>query len=377
MAPAPVSPGVDTALVLARLAIGLWLLWSLPRLAPAVTARAGGVDRRAVSLVVPARDEAEQLPRLLASVPDDVEVVVVDDGSRDATAAVAKAHGARVVHGASLPEGWVGKPWACAQGAEAASGSVLVFVDADVRFGPDGLDRVLATLVERGGLVSVQPFHEPGSPIEHLAALFNVVAVAGTDLGSPLGRRAGVRGAFGPVLATRREDHDRAGGHRAVRSSVLDDVDLADAYRQVGLPVTIRAGGDAIAFRMYPAGFRQLVEGFTKNLAAGSRSSRPVTAALVVAWMTLLVQAALAPALALLGIGSGPFGSLPGAVALYLVVATQLWWMARQVGRFGPLTALVLPLHVGVFLFVFARSVVRAARGSVSWRGRRIRTRDR
>lgn len=369
------SDVVDIVLVVARLAIGVWLLWLLPRLAP--VARAGGVDRRAVSLVVPARDEAEQLPRLLASVPRDVEVVVVDDGSRDATAAVAEAHGARVVRGAEPPEGWVGKPWACAQGAEAASGSVLVFVDADVRFGPDGLDRVLATLVHRGGLVSVQPFHEPGTPVEHLAALFNVVAVAGTDLGSPLGRRAGVRGAFGPVLATRREDHDRAGGHRAVRSSVLDDVDLADAYRRAGLPVTVRAGGDAISFRMYPGGFRQLVEGFTKNLAAGAGSARPVTVALVVLWITVLVQAALAPALALLGIGQGAFGGLPAAAALYLVVSAQLWWMARRVGRFGPLTALALPLHVGVFLFVFTRSVVRGVQGSVSWRGRRIRTRGR
>ena len=87
-----------------------------------------------------------------------------------------------------------------------------MFVDADVRLAPDALDRVVGLLDARGGLVSVQPWHEPGSPTEHAAALFNVVAVAATDVASPHGRRAGVRGAFGPVLACRRADLEAVGG---------------------------------------------------------------------------------------------------------------------------------------------------------------------
>src|SRR5690606_17072479 len=151
------------------------------------------------------------------------EVVVVDDDSTDGTPSVASSHGATLVSAPPLPDGWGGKAWACQVGAEAAGGEVLVFVDADVRFAPGALGRVVATLDERGGLVSVQPFHVPGSPAEHLAGLFNVVSIAAIDVASPLGRRAGSRGAFGPVLACRRADLERAGGHAVVGARVNDD----------------------------------------------------------------------------------------------------------------------------------------------------------
>jgi 4,4'-diaponeurosporenoate glycosyltransferase len=361
---------VDVVLVVLRLGIGLWLLWSLPTLRPRPR-----VERGRVSVVVPARDEAGQLPGLLATLPEGVEVVVVDDGSTDGTAAVARVGGATVVDGGLLPGDWTsGKARACHLGAGATSGEVLVFVDADVRLTPDALDRLVGLLDVKRGLVSVQPFHEPGAPVERLAALFNVVAVAATDVATPLGRRRGPRGAFGPVLACRREELEAVGGHAVAAHRVDDDVALAEAFRAGGHPVTIRAGGEVVSFRMYPGGLRQLVEGFTKNLAAGVRAARPLTVALVVAWLTLLVQASVAPVRAVLAGGSD---GLVAAGVLYAVVALQVWWMARQVGRFGIGTALAFPVLLVTFLAVFARSVVATALGRVSWRGRRLPTRTR
>ena len=359
---------LDLALVAVRLAIGIWLLWSVPRLVRS----ARTVDLTGVSVVVPARNEADALPLLLGSLPDGIEVVVVDDHSDDDTAPVARAAGAQVVVSAPLPDGWTGKAWACEQGAAAATGTTLVFVDADVRFGADGLAAVVSELQDRGGLVSVQPFHRPGRWVEHLAALFNVVGFAGTDAASPLGRARGVRGAFGPVLATSRADHERVGRHEAVRSSIVDDVALAERYRAEALPVTIVGGHGDVSFRMYPEGFGQLVEGFTKNLAAGARSVRLLTTVLVVAWLTLLVQATVAPLRA-----AATGDDLLAPSVLYVVVAAQLWWMARRLGRFHPLVAATFPVSLLLFLAVFVRSVAANARGSVSWRGRRVSLRSR
>lgn len=361
----------DLALVLVRLLIGCWLLWSLPSL---TQRRSGTVPGTLddVSVVIPARDEAANLPVLLPTIPDGVEVVVVDDHSCDDTAAVAAASGVRVVRSAALPEGWTGKAWACGQGAAAATGRRLVFVDADVRFAEGGLRAVVDTLDCVGGLVSVQPFHRPGRPVEQAAAIFNIVGLAGTDAATPLGRHRGVRGAFGPVLATSRSDYDAIGGHAAVRASIVDDVALAARYREHGRRVTVLGGGALASFRMYPRGLAQLIEGFTKNLAAGVRGVRVVTTLLVCAWLTLLVQASVAPVrTALEGDGAGSVV----AVGLSVVVALQFWWMARRVGAFSPWVAATFPLSVGLFLLVFARSVVAATRGRVSWRGRRVPTR--
>ncbi len=373
---------IDVVLVAARLAIGCWLLWSVPRLVTRPDGRSGQSDLAGVAVVVPARDEALSIGTLLGSLPAGPEVVVVDDDSTDATAAVATAAGARVMRSRPLPAGWVGKTWACAQGVAATTGDPVVLVDADVRFGPGGLAAAVGEQRDRGGLVSVQPFHEPGTPAESLASIFNIVGFAGTDAASPLGRIRGVRGAFGPVLVTSRADLESVGGHEAIRTSVVDDVALAERYRAAGLPVTVLGGGDLVRFRMYPGGFGAMTEGFTKNLAAGAASVRPGTVALVVAWMSLLVQAAVGLGVAVLGGGSLGGGSLGGgslgaATVLYLVVAAQLWWMGRRLGRFGPWLALAFPLSVVLFLAVFARSVWATATGSVSWRGRRVSTRRR
>ena len=123
---------------------------------------------RAVAVVVPAHDEADSLPALLAGLARQTqpatEIVVVDDESADGTAALATAAGARVVP-VVRPDGWTGKAWACDRGAAAAGADVLVFLDADTRPAPDLLERLEAQRVRSGGLVSVQPYHRMARPV--------------------------------------------------------------------------------------------------------------------------------------------------------------------------------------------------------------------
>ena len=349
--------GWDAARVLA----GAWLLWRLPR-----PADASG-DRPPVAVVVPARDEARRIGPLLAALPGQLrpgdEAVVVDDGSTDATAALAAAAGVRVVPAPPLPDGWTGKSSACWTGAQATGAPLLVFVDADVEPAAGAVDAVVGEALERRGLVSVQPFHRVPSAVERLSAFFNLVAMMGTDAFTPLGRRLVARGAFGPVLATSRSDYLAAGGHRAVAGDVLDDAALAARYRRLGLPVTCLAGRDLVRFRMYPEGVRSLVEGWTKNFATGASRTRLATLLLVVAWLSVCIEAAWA-------LATGP---TTATAALYLAVAAELAWMLRRIGSFGLVTALLFPAPLAFFLAVFLRSVVlTAVRRRVRWRGRDV-----
>ncbi len=327
-----------------------------------------------VAVVVPARNEERALPSLLDSLAAQHvaprQVIVVDDGSADGTSRIAGSRpSVTLVEGAALPEGWTGKTWACAQGVARADAERLLFLDADVTLAPDAVGALVAEHDRRGGLLSVQPFHRMEHAYEQLSAVFNVVAVMGVGMASP--RRDGrSRGAFGPCLLVGRHDYDRLGGHDAVRGSVVEDVALARRAAAMGIPVHSLGGGGAVAFRMYPSGLRQLLEGWTKNFATGASAVGVGRLVLIGLWVT----AALLPLVLAVGaLRAGSPTALAVAGVLYLLDVVQLRIMSRPLGTFGFATALAAPLLAVVFVAVFVRSVWRTAvRRRVVWRGREV-----
>jgi 4,4'-diaponeurosporenoate glycosyltransferase len=372
-----------------------WLAgWSVIGRPRTVTTRphtaSGRIGLTGVSIVVPARDEERSIAALLSGLCDPRDpiaapqrIVVVDDHSSDRTAEIAASFPlVEVLAAPALPDRWTGKSWACHVGvshvrasggpgaddaaAHRGTDEVVAFLDADVRLDRAALAAVVAERDHVGGLVSVQPWHQTERAYEQLSCLFNVIAVMGTAIGS----RRGATGAFGPVMVTSLADYAEVGGHESVRSEVVEDLALAQRYRDRGRPVEVLEGGSAIRFRMYPAGVRQLVDGWTKNFATGAGATRRWRLAAIIMWVTALGTAALA-------LDDGLRGELDPVlgVGLYLAFVAQLWWMFRQVGSFGPITAALYPIPLVGFVVVFLRSLWQThVRHSVTWRGRAVST---
>ena len=249
-----------------------------------------------VSILVPARDEAANLPhtlpRLLAQAGTDqtgtiqgaLEVLVLDDQSGDDTARIAAdlmagVPGARLISGQPRPPGWHGKPWACMQLAQAASGEVLIFTDADVCWAPGTLASLLFELeTSRADLLTVWPRQETRKWGERLLApLIDDVLLS--ILPAPITRLpfASMSAGNGQLMAFRRAAYLRVGGHELVRGEVLEDVSFAARLKARGGRVALALGGDLMSVRMYRsyAGAGGAVEGFAKSLHAvhgGSRS---------------------------------------------------------------------------------------------------------
>lgn len=263
---------------------------------PVLRPGAGQPGRPRVSLLVPARDEATRLPRLLAGLlaqPAD-EILILDDCSTDGTAAVARAcpdPRLRLLAGTPPPPGWVGKNWACHQLAEAASGKILVFCDADVILAPGALEAVWSQLWrQRADVFSVFPRQLTGTTGERLLVplidetLLAFLPHALLDLPVPSAAVAN-----GQLLAFRREAYDQIGGHEAVFDRIVEDIALARRTRRLGLRLGLALGGELVQTRMYES-YPETVAGLGKSLREahlGSRGALAASAAFHVAAYTL------------------------------------------------------------------------------------------
>lgn len=336
-------------------------------------------DLSELSIVIPARNEAASITALLASLAPSrsslADLLVVDDGSSDGTAELARAGGATVLTAPAPPDGWTGKSWACHLGAGASTGRLLLFLDADTVLAEGALPALLELHTQDRGLLSVQPHHRPVDAYEHLSSYFNLVSLMGSGL---FARRPPTTPmAFGPCLLSTRGDYEAAGGHEGIRAEILDDAQLAAAYGRAGLPVSCVVGGSAVAMRMYPGGLRQLVEGWTKNFASGATQADRRSSVAAALWVACHAAVAGGSASALLGALSAatPASWWPVIVWLgaWAATAVHLRHELRRIGTFRWWTWALFPLPLAVFGLVFVRSLLLThVLGTVRWRGRDV-----
>lgn len=323
-----------------------------------------------VSLLLPVRNEAVHIEGCLArllmqvGVPN-LQILVLDDESTDGTADLARRFAedderVRVIDGTGPPEGWLGKPHACAELAAAADGDVLVFVDADVRLAPHAVAAAVGLLRSAPlDLISPYPRQLTDSLAERLVQPLLPWSWL-TTLPLALAERSrepSLSAANGQFLVVDAHAYRRAGGHAAVRDAVLEDLELARAVKARGGTATVADGTTLATCRMYD-GWPALRDGYAKSLWAAFGSRR---AALAVAG-ALSVLYVVPPAAALRGSRVGLAGYAAAVAGRYLVAE-------RTGGRSLP-DALAHPASIVVFEWLTARSWLLRGRGELTWKGR-------
>ncbi|MFT5468441.1 MAG: 4,4'-diaponeurosporenoate glycosyltransferase [Verrucomicrobiales bacterium] len=326
-----------------------------------------------LSVVIPARNEEANLRRLLPSLLQQDwaphEIILVDDQSEDETASIAWELGARVLLGAPVPDGWKGKPWACAQGAKAASGDWILFLDADTVLEFNALRRIAALTKEPGAAHSICPYHEVEKPYEQLSAFFNVIMLVGSNAFSLKGENAKATGLFGQALLVSRTQYDAVGGHEAVKSEVLENFHLSRHLSSAGYACRSYLGYGLISMRMFPEGYRGLVAGWSKGFVSGAAN----TARSALIWISLWLSGLIMSVVALTFL---PFVSSATGVAIgcfYGACALQCVYLFKRAGTFWIATGLLYPIGLIFYQTVFFQALRRVKRGgTVQWKGRDV-----
>jgi chlorobactene glucosyltransferase len=375
------------------------ILWSLPWIIPPVVTfvrlrHSRSLDDESdippensplVSVIVPARNEAHNIARCVTSILSttypNLELIVVDDSSTDGTAQIAREAAlrdprARIVTSPPLPEGWFGKQWACATGAKIARGSVLQFTDADTVHGADLVTRSMnAMRHNRAQLFSVAGRQELGGFWEKVIQpqIFTILSMryGGTE---SVTKSTSVSNkiANGQCIFVTHDSYNAIGGHASVRTSVAEDLMLAQRFFAARKRMVLMLGLNQLSTRMY-ASLGEIISGWRKNVFAGGLDAMPFGKVGHTLFPLFLLMPPLLELLPPLALVLAAFGfATSGTFLLWAAISggvTLLWWIVVYATiRESPLYALVYPLGALVLLYIFFTAVIRGRR--VSWKGR-------
>ena len=329
-----------------------------------------------ISIIIPARNEADNIASLLDSInaQDSTahEIIVVNDSSTDQTASIAKNLGAKVIDARPLPDGWKGKPWACEQGAEVASGSWLLFLDADTFMVSETFLSQLSSLTNHENHVfSICPWHQIRNPYEELSIFFNLLMVIGIDAFNNNQSPENDTRLVGQSMLISKINYAQCGGHSVVKSEILENYHLSKTLKEKGIQRTCYLGKNYLHMRMFPGGFMELWRSWKKGFTSGAATVSPNIITWISIWITGMIIAPVSVIVALTIYPTPLFLAL--SLSAYCLHAFACYRASRAVGSFSIINTLFYPVSLVFYHVLFFSALIDQKRGKqVSWKGRDV-----
>ncbi len=302
-----------------------------------------------VSIIIPCRNEENNIARLLPTLKNfNQEIIVVDDSSIDRTREVAAQFSfVKVVDAGPKPEGWAGKNWACHQGFLNSDSPFLLFTDADTLHLPHSLNTALSFLnQQKADLVSAPPYHRCEVGFEKLSGLFHLMLLLTTAyLKRPTFDRLFV---IGQYILVKRSSYLEVGGHKAIAHNLVDDIELGRLFIKNNKKIALYPFATLYQVQMF-LNLKEFVNGWIRLFRLGL----PYSSLIIFCEVFLIVRLFL-----------NPDGFL-----VYAMIA--LFVIQKQHGNFSPLGIVFAPLNMVFFAVLSLVALFQTALGlPILWRSR-------
>ncbi len=314
-----------------------------------------------LSIVIPARDEEDNLKLLLPSLTTHSktsqisEIIVVDDQSTDKTSEIATQFNCRVLKGQSLEAGWRGKNWACYQGAKLCTKEFILFTDADTLHSLKQISTALRMMKDQDlDLLSSLPFHKAPSLWEKAMGSFQILTlIASRAFASSHGKKPY---AIGQFLLFKRSFYEKIEAHKSVRNESADDMAIAElSLKNQGRYEISKS--PLYQVRMYSS-FKEFWKGWVRIFRFGQKYSSPLDFLKVTSVFFALS-------------GMGLWGSTPASLLLVTLSLFALFTLIKSYGEFSWIGILFFPIGFLMFIAVTLASLLHnLIKSPILWRNR-------
>ena len=354
-----------------RLLISFYNLLSKPVLDKHVLNNSSLITHNSLllSILIPARNEEHNLPKIISSLLEqpfkNFELIILDDNSSDRTSEIVNEYSKenekiKLIEGKELPDGWLGKNWACHQLSQVAAGQYLLFLDADVIVKGDSILKAISVMQkDQLSLLSIFPeqqiytFGEKLTvPIMH----YLLLSLLPLDF-IFLFKESSLAAANGQFMLFNSNDYQKHNFHQLCKSEVVEDIKIMQSVKEKGLKGKTLLGTNLIFCRMYYS-FKEGFDGFSKNLLSGFGGSK-------IGLISFLVLIIFIPIYMVF--------ERPILALIYLVLSLTIRLLVSLSAKQSILENLCLhPGQMFSLLLISFKSITNTYNKTLEWKGRKI-----
>lgn len=336
-----------------------------------------------ISILIPARNEEDIIESTIRSILkqnyQNFELIILNDNSTDQTKNIVeklsmKNSQINLIDGAKLPQGWLGKNWACHQLSKQSKGKYILFIDADTQIDKNTLSDALSVIKQDNiDLLSLVPDRDTiliaDNAMKKIISWFIVCWLPmklALSLNAPF-----LSATFGQFMLFKKSSFNNIGGFESIKDNPVDDFQLGRNIKRNKLRWTLYDGAKRISTRTYKTN-KDFISGYSKNIFPAVGYSISVFVSIFSILLSFVLFSTIPMILYLIGMEQNAEFIILSITLLILLILS--WTIVTIRFNYSIVTPFSFPILISLILLLAARSFTDNMFYSSTWKDRKYKT---